>query len=125
MKQQPTHTQTKLAIAGGISCIAFAITLALLIGSRLSEQALAVLAGAACGVGAAIPTSVMVIAVSNRQHNNRQQPQQQGQYPPIVVVGPQQPQIAPPGYAQMPNQGSTIEYQPQPRKFTIVGEEQE
>lgn len=51
-----------------LAATALAVTVMVLvvIGNRLSDEALAVLAGAACGVGAAIPTSLLVIAVSRR-----------------------------------------------------------
>lgn len=44
------------------------VKLAVLLGNRLNDEALAVLTGAVCGVGAAIPTSLLVVAVS-RRHN--------------------------------------------------------
>ena len=42
-------------VALGLVALAFAVTLAVVVGNRLSDEALAVLAGAVCGVGAAIP----------------------------------------------------------------------
>jgi len=44
------------------------VKLAVLLGNRLNE-ALAVLTGAVCGVGAAIPTSLIVVAVSQQRRN--------------------------------------------------------
>jgi hypothetical protein len=53
-----------------------------------------------CDVGAAIPTSLLVVAVSrrhNEENERRVQPSApQGTYPPVVVV-------APPGVQQRPN----------------------
>ena len=59
--------RNRLAIVAVLTVVAFAVTLALVIGHRLSDEALAVLAGAVCGVGAAIPTSLLVVVVSRRR----------------------------------------------------------
>ena len=76
----------------GLVGIAFAVTLAVIVGNRLSDEAMAVLAGAVCGVGAAIPTSLLVFAVSrqrNEDNKRRVQPSaSQSVYPPVVVVAP-------------------------------------
>jgi hypothetical protein len=79
---------------------AFAVTLAAIVGNRLSDQALAVLAGAVCGVGAAIPTSLIIVAVTRWRGESRgtsglnpamQSPaHQQGAYPPVAPPGAQQ-----------------------------------
>jgi hypothetical protein len=86
----------------GVTGVAFAVTLGVVVGNRLSEEALGVLAGAVCGVGAAIPTSLIVVAVSRRQGEGRStgrrgmresdyEPeihQPRHAYPPVVVVSP-------------------------------------
>jgi len=93
----------RLKIFVGTVVVAFAVTLALVVGNRLSQEALGVLAGAVCGVSAAIPTSLIVVAVSRRQAGSEcrdasrlrarersfegRQP-----YPPVVVVSPGQAQ---------------------------------
>jgi len=68
--------------------LALAVTaLAVVIGNCLSDEALAVLAGAVCGVGAAIPTSLLIVAVSWKCDEQREPlPAPQGAYPPIVVI---------------------------------------
>jgi hypothetical protein len=69
--------------------IVFAGVLAAFIGSRLSNESLAVLAGAVCGVGAAIPTSLLIVAITLRRQQDDHQPQTPSQsYPPVVVVNP-------------------------------------
>jgi hypothetical protein len=110
----------------GFVALTFAVTLAVIIGNRLNDQALAVLAGAVCGVGAAIPTSLLIIAITRRRDrpseewNNPHQPhpyQQQGVYPPVVVV-------APPGMQQQPHTWNGYPPSlntPIQREFTIVG----
>ena len=81
----------------GVMGVAFAITMALVVGSRLSSESLAVLAGTAVGIGAAIPTSWLIALVTRprarsrpvqvRQHTPAPPPQQ-GAYPAVVVVAP-------------------------------------
>lgn len=110
----------------GLVALTFAITLALVVGNRLTNEALAVLAGAVCGVGAAIPTSLIIVAISRRQreetHDDPAMYQQgaypQGAYPPVVIVTPQgghQPQ--PYGWNGIPASLSTQSQ----REFTVVG----
>lgn len=83
--------------------VAFAVTLAVVVGNRLSEEALGVLAGAVCGVSAAIPTSLIILAVSRRQGVNESAGparmrdraasyETRHAYPPVVVVSPGQAQ---------------------------------
>jgi hypothetical protein len=101
----------------GLTAIAFAVTLALVIGNRLSDEALAVLAGAACGVGAAIPTSLLIVAITQRPH--KQAPADHPQaYPPVVV-------IAPPGSGQQTSAWNSLPSSmipPMERNFTVVGD---
>jgi hypothetical protein len=110
----------------GLTVVAFAVTLAAVIGNRLSDEALAVLAGAVCGVGAAIPTSLLVVAVSRRRHDERQVqpsrayaqgPYPQGPYPPVVVVTPQGGQQRYDGWNGLPPSLAP----PTQRSFTVVG----
>jgi hypothetical protein len=112
--------RNRLAIVAVLTVVAFAVTLALVIGHRLSDEALAVLAGAVCGVGAAIPTSLLVVVVSRRRDERGQVPVQQGPYPPVVVV-------APPGGRQLSGDWSAFPSSltaPMERQFTVVGEGQ-
>ncbi len=122
----------RLKVFGGAVIVAFAVTLALVVGNRLSEEALGVLAGAVCGVGAAIPTSLIVVAVSKWQGESRPSGRPRAQqreveyegrraYPPVVVVSPGHA-----GHAQQPSRGSwnTLPASlsaPVERSFRIVG----
>jgi len=112
----------RLKVFAGLVALAFAVTLAAFIGNRLSDEALAVLAGAVCGVGAAIPTSLLIVAVSRRREEQRAQPQPcvpQGMYPPVVVVAPPagQPRY---GYGDW-NAFPPALAAPMQRQFTVVG----
>jgi len=77
-----------------ISGIVFVITLAVVMGTRMSADALAVVIGIICGVLASIPTSAMLVWVM-RQRDKQVEMQMGamrpfgGQYPPVVVVNGQ------------------------------------
>ncbi len=127
MQENRDSSWKKLKLFAGLAAMAFAVTLALIVGSRLSDEALGVLAGAVCGVGAAIPTSLIIVAVSQRRGEPRdlsapsrtvQTPMpQQRAYPPVIVVSPQ-------GGQQWPNNWNTLPPSltaPTERNFTVVG----
>jgi hypothetical protein len=111
----------------GVVTVAFVVTLGLVVGNRLSDEALGVLAGAVCGVGAAIPTSLIVVAVT-RRHSGSESRRVSGQsyddwsrpnpYPPVVVVAPPtgQQQSHQNWNALPPSLSAPIE-----RNFTVVG----
>ena len=77
------HIYTFVSVIG----VALAVTLAVVIGRRLSDEAISILAGAVCGVGASIPTSLLVVWVT-RWWQREQRPGQPlpGVYSPPVVV---------------------------------------
>lgn len=110
----------------GVFGAAFAVTLALVVGYRLSAGALGVLAGAVCGVAAAIPTSVIVVAVTRRRDGSqpahyRNVPQQglnDGSYSPVIVVSPHGAHQGGyfTGYGAPPSLSAPIE-----RDFRVVG----
>ncbi|MCP4540440.1 MAG: hypothetical protein GY832_25150 [Chloroflexi bacterium] len=112
----------RLMVFVGVAGVAFAITLAVMIGNRLSDEALAVLTGAVCGVGAAIPTSLLIVAVTRRRDVGRGTPQPtvqpQNAYPPVVVIAP------PGGQRWMEGGGMPTFEVPTQRRFTVVGGEQ-
>jgi hypothetical protein len=109
----------------GVVTVAFAVTLALVVGNRLSSEALGVLAGAVCGVGAAIPTSLIVVAVSRRREGEGARRvvvsrlgRERGTYPPVIVVSPQSgQQRSTPGWDALPPSLSA----PMERSFKVVG----
>ncbi len=116
----------------GFSLI-FVVTLALVVGWRLSSEAMAVLVGVAAGVFASIPTSLLVVWVTMRQMRGEREAQTAAapampQSPPVVVVTPGAPQMAPghagpawssaygPAYSALP----AIPAAP-PRRFSVIG----
>ena len=123
MNQKPNSQEGRLRVVACIAAAAFAVTLAVLVGQRLSDQAVAVLTGAICGVSASIPTSLLVVWVTRkREQPLAQQPANPGLYPPVIVVQP--PQNAAPGNpypaGYLPPYAA-----PSPREFTVVGGEAE
>ena len=126
MKEQENRRSgwQQLKIVGILAVLAFAVTLAVIISDRLSDEAMAVLAGAVCGVGAAIPTSLIIVAVTQRNRRSGEpkqslpQHERNSAYPPVVVV-------APPGNGQKSGGWNSLPSSLQPptqREFTIVGE---
>ena len=114
----------RLKIFAGLVVTAFAVALAVVVGNRLSDEALAVLAGAVCGVGAAIPTSLLIVAISRQRDEVQVQPQPQpamthSPYPPVVVVAPPGMQQGAGGWGALPSSLAA----PVQRQFTVVGGE--
>ncbi len=110
----------RLRVFAGVVATAFAVTLAVVIGQRLSDQAISILAGAVCGVGASIPTSLLIVWVTRRrQQDVRPNQPLPGVYPPVVVV--QQPPQPSGSVPQQLNYLSPYAAQPIPREFTVVG----
>ena len=104
----------------------FAIALAVVVGKKMSAEAMAVVVGVVCGVAAAIPTSILLLVVFTRR--DRQQSDEMEarsrQYgsPPVVVIQGGAPQALPPA----PQAGYWPAAQPGPamnREFHVVGGE--
>ena len=92
----------------------FAVALAVVIGSRMSADAMSVVVGVVCGVVASVPTSLLLIwALGRRGQGMVSGTEGAGRtgagvnYPPVVVVnpgygvqgyGPSLGMLSPPGY---------------------------
>ena len=123
---KPKRRTTRLQLTAAIlSLFAVAVGMVILT-QRLSNETLAVLAGTICGVGAAIPTSLLIIAITRRrdkdeQPTRREAPQPAYPYaaqPPMIV-------IAPPGYQQQappPRPQPTMGWTDDQRTFTVIGQ---
>jgi hypothetical protein len=76
--------------------LGFGVTLAYLIGQRMSTDAMAVVIGVAVGVAASVPMSVLLVALLRRESGRREaahQPMPAGygygsQQQPVVVINP-------------------------------------
>lgn len=104
--------------------IAFAGVFAAIVGSRLSDQTMMLLAGAACGAGLTAPFAVLGGMYFGAQRATRDYQPAQPQ-PPIVVMTPQPQQPTLPALPAWGNVypsglGATA---PSSRQYTILGEE--
>jgi hypothetical protein len=125
--------------------VAFAVALAVVVGSRMSPEAMAVVVGVVCGVLASVPTSLLLIwALGRRGQGLVSEAERLGQggmgnsphrggipYPPIVVVNPGPgygvsgygaplPSLLPSGYSV----GESPSLPGSSRIFRVVGEEE-
>lgn len=108
--------------------LAFAVTLAVVVGKRMSTEAMAVVVGVVCGVAAGLPMSMLMVLILNRRGENELRPYEQsggryGPYPPVVVIqgGTSVPNgLLPPYY---PSQA--IGHEPVQRQFRLVGEHED
>ena len=115
--------------------LAFAVTLAVVIGQRLSAEAMAVMVGVVAGVAASIPTSLIVVWFASRTMlATRPAPVAPAPPEPRVVVMPQPAPAAYPGLAGYapamygsplpltmsgaPMSGPAF---PAPRQFNVIG----
>ena len=107
----------------GLGVVAFGVTLAIYIGTHLSNEAMSVLTGAACGVGVMLPAAILAgLSLLRRREREdttmRAAPHPQALYPPIIVVAPpavNSPQPFPP-FSPLPPITS-------PRRFTVIGDD--
>jgi hypothetical protein len=119
MTEETVSLRRTLAWGG----IAFSVALAVIIGVRLEKAALTVIVGVTCGVGASIPTSLLIVALLQRRNDRREEKKRQlmTQPPPVVVVTPQAiPQAHQPGTWP---QEYTLPL-PSQRQFSVIGEEE-
>jgi hypothetical protein len=114
--------------------LAFAVTLAVIVGQRLSAEAMAVVVGVVAGVASSIPTSLIVVWVTTRTLNARSAieaerrvaapPPAAAPEPRVVVLtqpAAPQPQAWSP-YLQTPYMPLPA-YPVEPRRFTVIGGE--
>ena len=83
-----------------LMAVAFGVTLAVMIGKRMSSEAMAVVIGVVCGLLAAIPTTVLLTLALTRgerlgpesgRNRDARRPEA-GAYPPVVVIQGGSPQ---------------------------------
>lgn len=109
--------------------IVFAATLAYVVGNRLSNEAIAVVVGALCGISASIPISIALFIAASRNwgrvdetSSRHETPEPPRTYaPPMMIFAPPQPPAAyPPQQLYFP---SPMNDAPRPREFKIIGDE--
>lgn len=103
-----------------LSVVAFSVALAVVVGNRMSAEAMAVVVGVVCGVVASIPMSALMLAMARRSRPAYEESRAAEQRPPVVVV-------APGSMPASPAQAAWPTYAPPavrpPREFHIVGDE--
>lgn len=72
----------KLWILSGVAVS----VLAAVVGARMSPEALAVVVGVVCGVGASVPISLLILTFLARRDQRRDL--ERRDYPPVVIVNP-------------------------------------
>ena len=113
----------RAGIVLGLGVVAFGVTLAIYVGTHLSNEAMSVLTGAVCGVGVMLPAAILVgLSLLRRRDREdttiRAAPYPQALYPPVIVVAPpavNSPQPLPP-LSPLPPVVS-------PRQFTVIGDD--
>lgn len=107
--------------------VVFGVALAVVVGNRMSAEAMAVVVGVVCGVAAGIPTAVLLLVVVNRRDRQRYEAEDRGarfsSSPPVVVIQGGAPQALP--------QGQQLGYWPAVppptharRQFELVGDDE-
>lgn len=99
--------------------VTFAIVLAIMFGTRVSADALAVIVGVVLGIVASVPTTLMVIFIMTRQRQLDKSWPQVAQQPPVVVINAtDKPALAPSA-----NPALALPYPSDPtRKWTVIGD---
>ena len=107
----------------------FVVALAVVVGKRMSTDAMAVVIGVVFGVAASIPSSLLIVAVTRRTQDReidqvRSLREQQRTAPPVIVVSPNGAQTMP-WFSpfQMPAIPEALDGQPT-RRFRVVGDEE-
>jgi len=97
--------------------VSFAITLAIVIGTRISADALAVIVGVVLGVAGSIPTAVVIAYVFTRARSTPEPHLPPPYQPPVVVINGSDRANLPPQPLTLP----TLSPPGQGRKWTVIG----
>lgn len=105
--------------------LAFFITLAVVVGQRLSAEAMAVVVGVFAGVAASIPTSLIIVWLATRSAAMRSETlvragaEARPAEPHVVVVAP--PMAGAQSSYGYPSSMALAAYPPRARRFTVIG----
>ena len=105
----------------------FLVALAVVVGTRLSQDAIGVLVGVIAGVAASIPTALLLIVVMRRREQGPEPEyyeERRQNAPPVIVVAPGSvPQMLPQYPGPYPQQQLSV---PQSRRqFRVMGLDEE
>jgi hypothetical protein len=110
-----------------VLAVVFGVTLAVVIGKKMSTEAMAVVIGVVCGVAAGIPISGLLLVALTRRDRQREELERgaqlrAGAYPPVVVIQGGAPQSlgagSQAGYWPAPPSGPPLQ-----RQFYVVGDD--
>jgi hypothetical protein len=106
--------------------LAFAVTLAVVVGQRLSAEAMAVMVGVVAGVAASIPTSLIVVWFATRTlaatRAAPEPPRAAMAEPRVMVMAPPQALAGFPGLAgYAPANYGPLPAMLAPRQFNVIG----
>ena len=109
----------KKAILAFLATIA--VALIFIIGKRMTPDAMAVVVGIVCGIGASIPTSLVMLLLMRRRDRESEAEPQRGmpQMPTVMIVNPSVGTPAP--YQQSANQFMPPYGHAMTRQFQVVG----
>jgi hypothetical protein len=106
--------------------LAFVIALGIVIGTRLSSDAIAVLVGVMAGVAASIPTGLLLIVVTRRSDGADEEDdyeERRRESPPVIVVAPGSAPHVLPQYVGNPQ--AQLPAGPGRRRFRVMGYDDE
>jgi hypothetical protein len=113
----------------GFSLVAAVVAMAIVVGQRMSTDAMAVALGVVFGVAASIPTSLLVVAATRGRRDERARDGRYANPPPaqpkIYIVNPgsqQLPGLGQPGSPYQLSQPGHFAGQPT-RRYRVVGED--
>ena len=96
---EPVDSRLDVKRIVALLALAFVIALAVVVGTRLSSDAIAVLVGVVAGVAASIPTALLLIVVTRRDDQGEEDEyyeERRRESPPVIVVAPgSAPQVLP------------------------------
>jgi len=117
-------TAKRVMVAAGLL---FVVALAVIVGLRMSTEAMAVVIGVIFGVAASIPTSLLIVAVTRRAQERtieESQRYRERAQPPVIVVSPGGVSASPwSSPFQTPVLPPAVNGEPT-RRFHVVGDEE-
>jgi hypothetical protein len=123
---EPIDNGVNVKRIGILLALAFVVALAVVVGTRLSSDAIAVLVGVVAGVAASIPTALLLIVVTRRGDADDEDDyyeERRRDSPPVIVVAPGSgPQMLP-QYVGGPE--SQFGAGPARRRFRVMGYDQD
>ncbi len=102
--------------------VAFAVALAVVVGNRMSAEAMAVVIGVVCGVAASVPMTGLVLLLSRRGRVRPVDEPAQRTAPPVFVLAPT-PASPPPASWAAPTAACPTLATPAPREYRVIGDE--